>query len=143
MNDCIDIKEYLEVCQSHKNTKYIFMIIFFLSAIVFLGCFKVDLYYEVQGYMLDDLLVLNVNIEDLEKINNHQYLYIDHEKYKYNIYDYAEEIIPYQDQYYKTIRLQIALDEKLNADYNILQVKLELKKEVFLKIIIDKVKGEL
>ncbi len=143
MNDYMDVKEYLEICKNTNNKPYIFILLLFLIGAIGLGCFKVEMYYEIQGYVLEDLLVLNVHVEDLEKISNNQYIYINKKKYKYVIYDYAEEVMTYQDQYYKTVRLQIPLDEKLNADYNILKVKFELKNEVFFNIIINKVKGEL
>lgn len=138
-DDYFAIKDYLELHHENKKIHSLYIPFFFVLIIGILCFFKVDTFYKTDGYVLEDLIVLTVNTKDLNKITQGCYLYITNKKYKYYIYDIEEEIIDYGNNYYKRVRIEVNLDDQLNYDYNVVQLKFEQKKTSFYKILSKKI----
>ncbi len=143
MNDFIDIKDYTQLYMNKKSFPSFYGIIFLMIVIISLGFLKIDRYYELEGYVLEDLVVVNVDLDQLSKLNQNNILYIENRKYEYSIYDYEEEIMEYNMHFYKRVRIQINLDEKWNYDYNIIKIKFQIDKKTIFGLAFEKMKGEL
>ncbi len=139
-DEFIDVKDYLEITKEYQKPHIFYAVVFFAMVVGIISFFKVDSYYQTEGYVLEDLVVLNISTNDIEKIMKNDYVYIAGKKYKYTVYDIEEEVISYQENYYKTVRLKIHLDDRLNYDYNVIKIKFACKKEKFLKVIWNKMK---
>ncbi len=142
MDNYIDINDYL-LLNKEQKMYYSYIVILCLLIIIVLSLLKVEKFYELQGYILDELIVINVNINDINKITSNRYLYMNNKEYEYSVYDISEEINAVGDNYYKEVRLKITLDDTINNDFNILKIKIKLKSDRFYKIIINKMKGVL
>lgn len=137
MDSSINLQEYLELCREKKN--FSIFALFLLSIFLLLGLsLKIEMVYQTEGYVLDDRIIININIDDLEKISQGKYVSIENKKYKYEIYEYEEEITSLGENYYKKIKIMINLEESLNQDYHILKLRFTLQKKEFVKLIIDK-----
>lgn len=138
-DDYFAIKDYLELHHMNKKMNSLYLS-FFLILIIGILCFcKVDTFYKTDGYVLEDLIVLTVNTKDLNKITQGYFVYIADKKYKYYVYDIEEEIIDYGNNYYKRVRIEVNLDDQVNYDYNVVQLKFEQKKMNFYKILSKKI----
>lgn len=141
MDNYIKITEYLELCKEKKNF-YLFFTICLFCLIFLCLMIKIENNYQTEGYILDNMVVININVNDLEKINHGDYVFIENKKYKYKIYDYEEEITSLGEIYYKKIRIMINLEEKINQDYNVIKLKFILEKKPFFKLIMEKMKNQ-
>ena len=139
-HDVLDIKDYLMICKQEKNFLSFFVFLLCIFFCGFILIFKIDIYYKIEGYVFDDLLIVTIPIDDLDKITNGKYLYIDDKKYKYSIYEIKEEVMSYEQGLYKELKLKVNLDEKMNYDYNVIKAKFERKKQGILKMIFYEIK---
>ena len=60
------------------------LIIIFISIIVLLKI-KKNVYYSNRLFIANDTIVTNISIDDLDKVTNHQYMFINNDLVKYDI----------------------------------------------------------
>lgn len=139
-DEWLSVREYLDLTKKRKIA--LFKYFFFLLFLFVFSFTKIYTYQTVEGYVLDDLLVVNVNANKLNTIFNKNTLYIGKKKYEYKVYDYKEEVTSVGQQYYKEVRLKLDLEEQQNEDYKMVTVKIEQEKKRILEIFLSKLKGE-
>ena len=112
----------------------IVLIIIFISIIVLLKI-KKDVYYSNRLFISKDSIITNISVDDLSKLTDHQYMYINKELIKYEIknIDLINDVITY---YQITLNL---LDNSKNN--NIMEYKIQLQKENMLNYLISFIGG--
>ena len=111
----------------------IVLIIIFISIIVLLKI-KKNVFYSNRLFILNDTIVTNVGIDDLSKITEHQYMFINNDLTKYNIKNI--ELINDVIMYYR-ITLELDTDNK----QSIMEYKIQLQKENMLSYLISFIGG--
>ena len=138
MDKYIDIQEYIELGKEKKSVS-LFLFVFLLCFVFSIFTFKIETVYQIEGYVFDGQIVMNINVNDLDKINKGDTVVIEKKKYKYEIYEYEEELITLGENYYKRVKIMVNLEENLEQDYQILKLKFPLQKKNFIQIIIEKI----
>ncbi len=109
------------------------LIIIFISIIVLLKI-KKNVYYSNRLFIANDTIITNISIDDLSKLTEHQYMYIDKELIKYDIknIELINDIITYY-------RITLSLDT--NNKNSIMEYKIQLQKENMLNYLINFIGG--
>lgn len=130
-----DYNELNENSFYNKVAMYIIvvLIIIFISIIVLLKI-KKDVYYSNRLFISGDTIVTNIAIDDLSKITDHQYMYINKELVKYDIKNI--EMINDLITYYR-----ITLDIESNNKKSIIEYKIQLQKDNMLNYLISIIGG--
>lgn len=111
----------------------IVLIIIFISIIVLLKL-KKNVYYSNRLFISNNNIITNIGIDDLYKITEHQYMYIDNNLVKYDIKNI--ELINEIVSYYR-ITLSLETDKK----NNIMEYKIQLQRENMLNYFISFIGG--
>ena len=130
-----DYNELNENSFYNKVAMYIIvvLIIIFISIIILLKI-KKDVYYSNRLFISGDTIVTNIAIDDLSKIADHQYMYINKELVKYDIKNI--EMINDLITYYR-----ITLDIESNNKKSIMEYKIQLQKDNMLNYLISIIGG--
>ena len=134
----LSLFEYNELNENRFYSKvalYIIsvLIIIFISIIVLLKI-KKNVYYSNRLFISDSNIITNISIDDLSKIVEHQYMYIDNDLVKYSIKNI--ELINDIVTYYR-----ITLSLETNKKNNIMEYKIQLQKENMLNYFISFIGG--
>ena len=134
----LSLFEYNELNENRFYSKvalYIIsvLIIIFISIIVLLKI-KKNVYYSNRLFISDSNIITNISIDDLSKIVEHQYMYIDNYLVKYSIKNI--ELINDIVTYYR-----ITLSLETNKKNNIMEYKIQLQKENMLNYFISFIGG--
>lgn len=95
----------------------------------------------VQGVVNNDYVKLYIVLEDLDKIVNNDFLYIDSKKYNFNIIKINENIAV-GDVFYKEVVLDVNLGNKVLIDNNVFDIQFVVDEVTILEYIINLIKGE-
>lgn len=109
------------------------LIIIFISIIVLLKI-KKNVYYSNRLFISGDTIITNIAVDDLSKIANHQYMFIDKKILKYDIKNI--ELINDVITYYR-----ITLDLDSNNKNSIMEYQIQLQKENMLNYLISFIGG--
>ena len=109
------------------------LIIIFISIIVLLKI-KKNVYYSNRLFISEDTIITNISIDDLDKITNHQYMFINNDLVKYDIknIELMNDIITYY---------RITLELDTNNKKSIMEYKIQLQKENMLDYLISFIGG--
>jgi hypothetical protein len=134
----LSLFEYNELNENRFYNKValyiiIVLIIIFISIIVLLKI-KKNVYYSNRLFISDSNIITNISIDDLSKITDHQYMYIDNDLVKYSIKNI--ELINDIVTYYR-ITLSLETDKK----NNIMEYKIQLQRENMLNYFISFIGG--
>ena len=134
----LSLFEYNELNENrfyNKVALYIIsvLIIIFISIIVLLKI-KKNVYYSNRLFISDSNIITNISIDDLSKIVEHQYMYIDNDLVKYSIKNI--ELINDIVTYYR-----ITLSLETNKKNNIMEYKIQLQRENMLNYFISFIGG--
>ena len=134
----LNLFEYNELNENRFYNKValyiiIVLIIIFISIIVLLKI-KKNVYYSNRLFISDSNIITNIGIDDLAKITEHQYMYIDNDLVKYSIknIELINDIVTYY-------RITLSLDT--NKKNNIMEYKIQLQKENMLNYFISFIGG--
>ncbi len=135
----LNIFEYNELNENKLYDKvsiYIIIVLFliFISIIILLKI-KKNVYYSNRLFISNDTIITNINIDDLSKLTDHQYMIIDNDIIKFNINNI--ELINDVITYY---RLTITLENNYQKN-NIMEYKIQLQKENMLNYLISFIGG--
>lgn len=126
-------------------------ILFFWTAILaFITCFiliinntlRLKDYYQVTGIIEEGYLNVLVFIEDVEKVIDNDWIYIDNEKYNYEVERISEDYIQEGNKIYQNLFLQIDLKEKYFIENRVIKAKFIVKERTILEYIFYLIKGE-
>lgn len=134
----LSLFEYNELNENRFYNKValyiiIVLIIIFISIIVLLKI-KKNVYYSNRLFISDSNIITNISIDDLSKVVEHQYMYIDNDLVKYSIKNI--ELINDIVTYYR-----ITLSLETNKKNNIMEYKIQLQKENMLNYFISFIGG--
>ncbi len=109
------------------------LIIIFIGIIVLLKI-KKNVYYSNRLFIANDAIVTNISIDDLDKVTNHQYMFINNDLVKYDIknIELINDVITY---YHITLSLDT------NKKNSIMEYKIQLQKENMLNYLINFIGG--
>ena len=109
------------------------LIIIFIGIIVLLKI-KKNVYYSNRLFIANDTIVTNISIDDLDKVTNHQYMFINNDLVKYDIknIELINDVITY---YHITLSLDT------NKKNSIMEYKIQLQKENMLNYLINFIGG--
>ena len=109
------------------------LIIIFISIIVLLKI-KKNVYYSNRLFIANDTIVTNISIDDLSKLTEHQYMFINNDLVKYDIknIELINDVITY---YHITLSLDT------NKKNSIMEYKIQLQKENMLNYLINFIGG--
>lgn len=136
----INIEEYLIENKEYIKGK---LLIFFLILIIFIGSFtfyKIERYIAFECIVSKDLLLCPVPYQNIDNIVSNNTLYIDKNKYKYDVYSISEEVEKKGNILYKEVAIESNIKEK-NIDYNVVQIRIQKDKENIFKYIKEIIGG--
>jgi hypothetical protein len=109
------------------------LIIIFISIIVLLKI-KKNVYYSNRVFIANEAIVTNISIDDVDKVTNHQYMFINNDLVKYDIknIELINDVITY---YHITLSLDT------NKKNSIMEYKIQLQKENMLNYLINFIGG--
>lgn len=143
MDKFICLKEYRTICYNYIKIKVKIVwsiIIFFIILCILLAILKFDIVYPnkyiIVEYNNELFLRSNVLIDDLYKVNNNKYIYINKKKYKYKIVKIDNIVDNNLMIEYKTIYLKL-YSNKYNIENNIINGNIIYAKKNCFKIIYD------
>ena len=141
----LDIKDYLlEYERKVPNILLlwsgivVFIIIFIL---IINSAFKIKNYYQVEGIIKDNNLNILVPLEKTKEIIKNKAVYIDDEKYKYEVIKIDSNITEIEKNYYQSIALDIKLKDKYFVNNNIVKVQFIIEEMTILEYIYNLFKG--
>lgn len=103
------------------NIKYgiltIILVIILLGLIIYMHFLKVYSVYNSIGYFEDGFLIINIEMDNSDVVNNKNYLKINNQKYKYDIFEKSNLLIENNINYY-SYKLKV-------SDYSFEENKIE------------------
>ena len=135
----VDIFEYNEL---NKNDFYnrvsiyiiVVLILIFISIIVLLKI-KKNVYYSNRIYISNDSVITNISVDDLSKLEDHQYMFIGNDLVKYKIkkINFISDVITYY-------QIELELENNYQKN-NIMEYKIQLQKENMIDYLISFIGG--
>ena len=130
----INIEEY--IVEKNENIAwylFCFFFLFFLFVVSFFF-YKIEIYREIECIVSEDLLLCPVEYKKVDTILEHNTFYIKKKKYPYKVYSVSEETKKSGNILYKEVALESNIGKR-NIDYNVIGIKILIKKEnIFLYI---------
>ncbi len=117
-------------------------IVFILTLLVIISIYNMNIktYTVVSGIVSKENIIVMLSQKDYNKLTTTQIIYVDNQKYKFNIKEIIEKIIKKDNIYYH----QLVLEVKLNNynDTDVLEIVIPNQKELISTMIKNSLKGD-
>ena len=113
-----------------------------LSLIGMNSIFKFNHYYLASGIVKGEYLSLYVPTKEVDKIINSDYIYLNDDKYKYQVIKISDNIIENNLAYYQEVLIDVDLHNKSFVNNQIIEAKFILESETMFQYFINFAKGE-
>lgn len=113
-----------------------------LSLIGMNSIFKFNHYYLASGIVKGEYLSLYVPTKEVDKIINSDYIYLNDDKYKYQVIKISDNIIENNLAYYQEVLIDVDLHNKSFINNQIIEAKFILESETMFQYFINFAKGE-
>lgn len=141
----LDINDYLQRFK-RKTPKILFIWTVFITFIIIVliimnSCITIKNYYRTQGVISNKSLIFYIAENDLNKVINLDKIYIDEIGYSYTIMEIGEPLFM-DNVYYKEIKLNTRIKEKLLIDNNVIDIQFIVSEMTIFEYIVNLIRGE-
>lgn len=141
----LDINDYLQRFK-RKTPKILFIWTVFITFIIIVfiminSRITIKNYYRTQGVISNKSLIFYIAENDLNKVINLDKIYIDEIGYSYTIMGIGEPLFM-DNVYYKEIKLNVDIKEKLLIDNNVIDIQFIVSEMTIFEYIVNLIKGE-
>ena len=141
----LDINDYLQRFK-RKTPKILFIWTMFITFIIIVfiminSRITIKNYYRTQGVISNKSLIFYIAENDLNKVINLDKIYIDEIGYNYTIMGIGEPLFM-DNVYYKEIKLNTRIKEKLLIDNNVIDIQFIVSEMTIFEYIVNLIKGE-
>jgi hypothetical protein len=140
-----DIKDYLlEYKRKVPNILLLWggLLVFIITITLIINNFlKFTDYYQVEGMVQDNKLIITMPYNKVNSIINNKYVYIQNEKYKYKIENIKKDIINVGNEFYQELMIKIEFKDRKLIDNNVIEIKFIIKEMTIFEYIYNLFKG--
>ena len=140
-----DIKDYLlEYKRKMPNILLLWggLLVFIITSTLIINNFlKFTDYYQVEGMVQDNKLIITMPYNKVNSIINNKYVYIQNEKYKYKIENIKKDIINVGNEFYQELMIKIEFKDRKLIDNNVIEIKFIIKEMTIFEYIYNLFKG--
>lgn len=142
----LSIENYLLMGEAKRiklSLIWLLFIIFIITiSIIFCNNYKIYSYYQNRVVLKDSNYYTYILIDDMTKVLENNELFIDNNKYKYEVKSIDEKVIEEGIYYYQEVVIDIKTEDLVKIENNSFKVNIVTNEQTILEYILELIRGK-